>query len=142
MEVNTDSFRALTARADAVDAIAADVAQIRRHLASQQLAVSLLHHEGHADGFAEGRLAGLVEAQERDGVGDRDAETQALRELARAQLADQLERAALVELGEQRAMDRMGGRRPEGRRAAPRRDRRGLRLVGGTGGSQAAGGAR
>lgn len=31
---------------------------------------------------------------------------------------------------------------PAARRAAPRRDRHGLRLVGGTGGSHAAGGAR
>ncbi|HEX3963825.1 MAG TPA: hypothetical protein VHZ03_45485 [Trebonia sp.] len=36
MQVDTGSFRALTARADAVDAIAADVAQIRQNLARAQ----------------------------------------------------------------------------------------------------------
>jgi hypothetical protein len=35
-----------------------------------------------------------------------------------------------------------GLKAPAGRHAAPRRDRHGLRLVGGTGGSHAAGGAR
>lgn len=73
MEVDTGSFRALTARADAVDALAADVAQIKRHLAAQEFAVERTFDAGYAAGRAStglpvhDRAAGARHARPRGG---------------------------------------------------------------------------
>ncbi len=69
MEIDTGSFRALSARADAVDAIAADVAELRRILGAQVFEADTAFAAGVALGEArvQGRAAGGRHARPRTG---------------------------------------------------------------------------
>lgn len=67
MQVDTGSFRALTARADAVDAVAADVAQIKRLLAAQQFEMDRTFAAGVALGEERSAPAGGRHARPRAG---------------------------------------------------------------------------
>jgi hypothetical protein len=81
MEVDTGSFRALTARADAVNAIAADVAQIRRLLGAQVFEADRTFAAGMALGEA-GRAPGFSAAMYEAAVAEgrrREAEERAPR---------------------------------------------------------------